>query len=130
MSIKLKEARTLLLDTNNLCDECDWEFFLIELGTLVSQRFTTGYVLCEAENMGWRHLSGYKVFECDLNDTLEDLGRSFLNAFCPDCDWSARVYSYKNDTGLYLNVTHHDNPVSGDDYYLTPIDEETYDKMS
>ena len=114
---------------DSTASELDWECFLIDVGVLVEKRFTTGYVKCTAEDMGWRHLSGYKVFKCDTNDSYEDIGRRFVNSFCPNCDWSADVYSLNNSRGLFFRVTHHDNPVNGDKYYLMPISERTYNQL-
>lgn len=107
-------------------DEFAYEDFKITLAPIVEKIFTTGYVKCSAENMGWRRVSGYKVFIFDPQvRTVSD----FLSNFMPDTDWSCQVFRAVNGHGLYFNVTHHDNPVSGDEYYLTPISENTYNRL-
>lgn len=110
------------------CDEFELEGFLFALGTMIKSRFKTGYVKCRAENLGWRHLSGYRVFTCDINRPVKDVARSFLNNFMPDCDWCATVYSLNGGEGLYFNVYHHD--AQGESYYLTPISQRTYERLS
>lgn len=116
-----------LLEIEPYPDEFEWEDFLIALGTLVKKRFNTGYVKCEANNLGWRHLSGYKVFSCDISNNEERVGGSFLSSFMPDCEWSARVYSLNSGKGLYFSVSHHD--AQGESYYLTPISFRTYERL-
>lgn len=124
----MKISKKPILEIEPYPDEFEYEDFCIALGTLIKQRFKSGYVKCSAENLGWRHLSGYKVFECDTTRDEESVARSFLNSFMPDCDWSARVYSLNSGKGLYFNVSHHD--AQGESYYLTPISERTYERLS
>lgn len=116
-----------LLEIEPYPDEFEFEDFCIALGTLVKERFKSGYVKCTAENLGWQHRSGYKVFECDLDHNEERVARSFLNSFMPNCDWCARVYSMNSGKGLYFSVSHHD--AQGESYYLTPISERTYERL-
>ena len=118
-----------LLEIDPYPDEFEYEDFVISLGELVKQRFKSGYVKCSAENMGWRNLSGYKVFECDTDENSERVGQNFLNSFVPNCDWCASVYSLNGGKGLYFSLSHHDSP-TGESYYLTPISERTYDRLS
>lgn len=116
-----------LLEIEPYPDEFEWEDFLIALGTLVKKRFSTGFVKCEANNLGWRHLSGYKVFAFNSEANEERAGGSFLSNFMPDCEWSATVYSLNNGKGLYFSVSHHD--AQGESYYLTPISFRTYERL-
>ena len=119
-----------LLDIEPYPDEYEEEDFLIALGALIKQRFKTGYVKCQAENLGWQHRSGYKVFECNADEkrTNYTLGIEFLRNFMPNCDWCATVYSLNNGKGLYFSVSHHD--AQGESYYLTPISARTYERLS
>ena len=110
-------------------DESSWNDLMIALGTIIKKRFKTGYVKCRAENMGWRKASGYKVFKCNTDREEDYVGADFLSKFTPDCEWSAKVYSL-DSRGLFFTVTHHDNPVNGDRYYLTPISARTYERLS
>ena len=123
----MKISKRPLLEIEPYPDEITWEHFIEYLGFLVKKRFNTGYVKCEAENLGWRHLSGYKVFHINTEADVERLGGSFLTNFMPDCEWSARVYSLNNGKGLYFNVSHHD--AQGESYYLTPISFRTYERL-
>lgn len=109
-------------------EEVGWNDFMLALGSVIKSRFTTGYVKCRAENIGWRHLSGYKVFKCDTNRPEDYVAADFLRNFMPNCDWSAQVYSLNGGIGLYFSVSHHDS--MGESYYLTPISERTYDRLS
>lgn len=120
-----------LLELEPYSEECTWNDFMIELGTLIKERFKTGYVKCSAYNMGWRNLSGYKVFRCytDSKEDADYVAADFLRSFIPDCEWSARVYSLNSGKGLYFCVCTHDSP-TGESYYLTPISERTYDRLS
>ena len=117
-----------ILELEPYADELDWEDFCLELGFLIKERFKTGYVKCLAENLGWRHLRGYKVFTVDINDPEEKLARIFLNQFTPNCDWSALVYSLNGGKGLCFKLSHHD--AIGETYYLTPISQRTYRSLS
>lgn len=125
----MKISKKPILEIESYPDEFEWEDFLESLGTLVKKRFKTDCVKCTAKNLGWRHLSGYKVFKCDTNRPANEVGAQFISNFMPDCEWSARVYSLNSGKGLYINATHHDNPVSGDEYYLTPISFRTYERL-
>ena len=109
-------------------EESDWNSFMIALGALIKRRFTTDYVWCKAENIGWQHVSGYKVFKCDTNRPEDYVAADFLNNFMPNADWSARVYSLGGGKGLYFSVSHHD--AQGESYFLTPISARTYERLS
>ena len=110
-------------------DEIAWEEFLYTLASYIRARFPSGYAKVNAENIGWRHLSGYKMIKFDLDKDYDDLAREFLFQFCPDCEFNAVVFSITNRRGLYFNVTHHDNPVSGDHYYIVPASRRTYERF-
>ena len=116
-----------ILEIEPYPDEFEWEGFLISLGTLIKKRFKSGCVKCSAENLGWRHLSGYKVFAFNPNGSERQVAGSFLNSFMPDCEWGARVYSLNRGKGLYFSVSHHD--VQGESYYFTPISFRTYERL-
>lgn len=124
----MKISKNPILRLEPYADEVDWNSFLVLLGSLVKKRFKTGYVKCRVENQGWRHLSGYKMFECDISKEDNQVGAEFLSEFMPNTDWSATVYSLNRGQGLYFSVSHHD--VQGESYYLTPISDRTYEKIS
>lgn len=117
-----------LLEIEPYPDEFDWELFLQDLGCYIKQRFKSGYVKCQAENIGWQRRSGYKVFTVDTTDPEKKLARVFLNQFTPNCDWCATVYSLNDGKGLYFSLSHHD--AQGESYYLTPISQRTYRRLS
>lgn len=121
-------AKKPMLELEPYSEECTWNDFMIALGSVIKSRFKTGYVICRAENLGWRHLSGHKVFKFNPDREEDYVAADFLRAFMPNCDWSARVYSLNRGKGLYFNVSHHD--AQGESYYLTPISERTYDRLS
>ena len=121
-------SKKTILELEPYSEESTWNDFMLELGVLIKHRFKTGYVKCSAENMGWRHLSGYKVFKCDTNREEDYVAADFLRSFMPDCDWSARVYSLNGGKGLFFSVSHHD--AQGECYYLTPISQRTYERLS
>ena len=123
----MKISKNPLLVIEPYPDEFDWEDFIISLGALVKKRFPTGFVKCEANNLGWRHLSGYKVFACDVFKDDKLAGESFISNFMPDCEWSATVYSLNGGKGLYFSVSHHD--AQGESYYLTPISFRTFERL-
>lgn len=124
----MKISKKPLLEIEPYADEYDWEDFCIALGALIKERFKTGYAKCLVENLGWRHLTGCKVFECDTSKNMIEVAKDFLNSFMPNCDWCATVYSLNSGKGLYFSVSHHD--AQGESYYLTPISERTYDRFS
>ena len=126
----MRVSKKPLLELEPYCEDYEWEDFLFSLGVLIRDRFETGYVKCSAENMGWRKLKAYKVFECDINESPINIARNFLFSFMPNCDWSTTVYSLNSGRGLFFTVTHHDNPVGGDRYFLTPISQRTYERLS
>ena len=123
----MNTSKKPILEIEPYPDEFEWEAFCVTLGTLVKKRFPTGFVKCQAENLGWRHLSGYKVFACDIYKDNKRAGESFLSSFMPDCEWSATVYSLNGGKGLYFSVSHHD--AQGESYYLTPISFRTYERL-
>lgn len=124
----MNTSKKTILELEPYADEVDYVDFCIALGTLIKQRFKTGYVKCTAENLGWQHRSGYKVFECDTDQKNGKVARDFLRSFMPDCDWCARVYSLNKGKGLFFSVSHHD--AQGECYYLTPISQRTYERLS
>ncbi len=124
----MKIGKKLLAQYEPYGDEFAWEDFLYEVGELVKKRFARGYVKCEATNLGWRHLSGFKVFSYDSDQDNTEAARSFLHQFTPDCAWSADVYSLNEGKGLYFRVSHHDAP-TGESYYLMPIAQSTYERL-
>lgn len=127
--ISMTISKKPLLELEPYSEEYEWNSFMIALGTLIKERFKTGYVKCSAKNMGWRNLSGYKVFKCDTDREEDYVAADFLRSFVPDCDWCASVYSLNGGKGLYFNLFHHDSP-TGESYYLTPISERTFDRLS
>lgn len=116
-----------LLELEPYPDEFDYMEFCIRLSEIIRKRFTTGYVKCRAENIGWQRRSGYKVFKCDITQDSVRLGESFLANFMPNCDWSATVYTLNKGKGLYFSVSHHD--AQGESYYLSHITERTYERL-
>lgn len=116
-----------ILEIEPYPDEIEWEDFLIALGTLIKERFKSGYVKCEANNLGWRHLSGYKVFSVNIEADVIRVAGEFLSSFMPNCEWCANVYSLNRGKGLYFSVSHHD--VQGESYYFTPISFRTYERL-
>lgn len=125
----MKIGKRTLLEIEPYADELEYDDFMLMLGEIVAKRFKTGYVKCSAENMGWRNLSGHKVFEFDYNGDFRSIARDFLNGFTPDCDWCATVKSLNDGKGLYFRLSTHDSPM-GESYYLTPISERTYERLS
>lgn len=121
-------SKNPILEIEPYPDEIEWEDFCIVLGSYIKQRFQTGYVKCQAENLGWQHRSGYKVFEFEPKPTCKDTAESFLSNFMPNTDWCATVYSLNGGKGLYFSVSHHD--AQGESYYLTPISARTYERLS
>ena len=116
-----------LIEIDPYPEDPEWEVFCEQIGALVKKRFTTDYVKCQGENLGYRHLSGYKVFKCKHSTSDYETGRDFLFSFMPDTDWCATVYSLNSGKGLYFRVSHHD--AQGESYYLTPISERTYERL-
>lgn len=117
-----------ILEIEPYAEDFEYFDFCLFIGVLVKKRFKTGFVKCSAENLGWQHRSGYKVFECDIYKDAISVGIQFLDSFMPDCDWCATVHSLNNGKGLYFSVSHHD--AQGESYYLTPISRRTYERLS
>ena len=126
-NLSMKISKKPLLELEPYADEVDYVDFCIALGTLVKERFKTGYVKCTAENLGWQHRSGYKVFECNTDRPENIVVMDFLYSFMPNTDWCATVYSLNKGKGLYFSVSHHD--AQGESYYLTPISQRTYERL-
>lgn len=121
-----KPILTLGYDYEEEDVEFEYEFFHEELGFIVKKRFPTGCAYVAAEDVGWRRMSadGYIKFDIDEKYT-ENVGINFLRDLKPKTsECTIQVYKYKK--GLYLNIKHHDNPVNGDRYFLTPCAESTY----
>lgn len=121
-------SKNPILEIEPYPDDFEYEEFCTALGTLVKQRFPAGYVKCKAENLGWQHRSGYKVFEYGTDQDYYKTAIEFLNSFMPKTDWCATVYSLNGGKGLYFSVSHHD--AQGESYYLTPISRGTYERLS
>ena len=125
----MKISKKPLLELTNDCEEYEWYDYMTVLGELVKKRFSEkGYVKVEAKNMGWRRASAWKVIKIMQSPVLLDLGESLMLGIAPSCTWNATVYSM-NGRGLYINIRYHDNPVNGDEYYVTPIAERTYNRL-
>lgn len=125
----METSKNPILEIEPYPDSFDYDCFLTALGTYIRERFKTGYVKCQAENMGWQRRSGYKVFKCNVSPMdNREVARDFLDSFMPNTDWCATVYSLNRGKGLYFSVSHHD--AQGESYYLTPISERTYNRLS
>ena len=126
----MKISKKPLLEFRNDCEDYEWSDYMTLLGELVEKRFSKkGYVKVEAKNMGWRRASAWKVVKIMQSPVLLDLGECLIFAIAPDrANWGATVYSL-NGVGLYINIKHHDNPVGGDEYYINPIAERTYNRL-
>ena len=124
----MKISKKPIMELEPYSEEHEWNDFMIALGTLVKERFKTDYVKCRGENLGWQHRSGYKVFKCNTDREEDYVGADFLRSFMPNTDWSATVYSLNGGKGLYFSVSHHD--AQGESYYLTPISQRTYERLS
>lgn len=124
----MKISKKPILEIEPYPDEFEWEDFCVALGVFIKERFKTGYVKCSAENLGWQHRSGYKVFGCNTDQSNYLTAIEFLNKFMPKTDWCATVYSLNGGKGLYFSVSHHD--AQGESYYLTPISRGTYMRLS
>ena len=85
-------------------DLCD---YLTEL----MKRNPHGGWKAEANNFGWRSLSGHKFFHAET-------GQDLLREVLPDCECTFTVYRYGK--GLAINNAHHDSPVGKEWYYITP----------
>ena len=78
----MTKSKNPILEIEPYPDEAEWEDFCIVLGSYIKQRFQTGYVKCSAENLGWQHRSGYKVFEFELKPTAKTRQRASSETLC------------------------------------------------
>lgn len=96
-----------------------WEDFCQDLGEHFKKKFKSFCAKVSYRNLGWRNTSGTSSIE--IPETLTSaMGRDLIQRLAPKSgDFTVQVYSYKN--GLEFRIKHHDNPVNGDEFYLTPI---------
>ena len=122
-------SKSPLLEIDSCADEIEYIRAMTEFGLLVQKRFAkNSYARVKAENMGWSRRSGFKVFEVDRDLYPYETGVDFIGNIAPHSDYRAKVYSL-DGRGFYINILHHDNPVNGDDFYIVPISEKTFDRL-
>ncbi|MGL5913260.1 MAG: hypothetical protein ACRCZB_03775 [Bacteroidales bacterium] len=92
------------------------------VGVQFENLFESACFKVDAVNIGWQKMSGYKYVDLRNFDykAFDEIGRKVLNTVF-NYSYSYSMTCYKCDNGLYINVKHHDNPVNGDKYYLTPL---------
>lgn len=106
-----------------------WESFQDDLDSLMTETQKAiksdnnpGYWLDTAKGMGWRNLSGQKVFS--VNTTND-----FLEAITPNtCDYSISIHK-GGKTFFYARISHHDAPM-GEWHKIQAIPEARYNKLN
>jgi len=94
--------------------------FFNYLQEIIDEKNPDGYWYVRGENMGWRNLSGYSVFQ--TNDA-----QTFFDKVTPNTsDLTFRSYEYGKN-GLFISVSHHDSPM-GESLYAFPITPEQYEE--
>lgn len=106
-----------------------WESFQDDLDNLMTETQKAknsdnnpGFWLDNAKGMGWRNLSGYKVFS--VNTTSD-----FLEAITPrNCDYSISIHK-GGKTFFYARISHHDAP-TGEWHRIQAITEARYNQLN
>lgn len=82
-----------------------WDYLLETLSEKLNQINPDGYWHCEAENFGWRNLSGYKDFEADD-------AKTFLSHILPKTECTFDIYIDDSHPFNKISITnyHHDSP--------------------
>ena len=106
--------------------ECAWDNYSHALTVLVTTRFKEHCIKVSRDITRWNgnRYGGYKCADCIEN------GEDLMNCIFPRGMGESHVYvySYRGGKGLALRVTHHDNPVNGDWYYVVPVKQSTVDR--
>lgn len=113
-----------------------WGDFLNTVGDALDKAAPKGYIRIDGSNLGWRGLSGHKYLDVSYDDkrkvylnTPEKRARYLLNNIVCDSDSSIQMATHGRH-GLYFNITHHDNPVSGDCFDISPVSRREYDEAA
>lgn len=97
--------------------EWEWDQVQYDINEAMGNR---AFWKAEGTNMGWRNLSGSKVFQADNSKEL-------LEAVLPETELTLTVW--KHYKGFKLKVSHHDSP-TGEYYIIKPISEQEYIKSN
>lgn len=102
-----------------------WELAAGELESLWEQfkaavPSETGYYTISGSNMGWRHLSGQRIVEEDVENLYEQIS---VNS-----EWSQRWTFVPHAGTLVARQSHHDAP-TGESYTITPATEMEIDDL-
>jgi len=88
------------IEVSNNLDDWDWEDALYQVDYLVDP---SGSWHVDAENIGWRNMSGEKDFTCNsASDWLREVAGF-------DCAWSMQIMVHDQDN-ITAYVYHHDSP--------------------
>ena len=94
-----------------------WEFFTESLSEEMGKNI---YWADNAKGVGWRGLTGSKVFEAEN-------GQKLIDAITPKTsEFSLRIY--KHSKGLKIIISHHDAPM-GETHLIRPLSAKQYDKL-
>ena len=125
-----KMNRKLLCSNDDLSeDDYSTDNFLYNLGKLLKKKFKSGYIHVIGKNLGWRHLNGETYARFDTEQSFEGAAEQIIRQIFPQTSsWSASVFVHPvlKAKGLEIRVTHHDNPVNGDCFLLSPCAESTW----
>ncbi len=95
----------------------EWENFIDGLSEYMGKN---EYWTDNAANMGWRHLTGSKVF------AAAD-GLALIRAISPDTDCSYTFWKYR--TGFKVKLSHHDAPM-GETHIIKPLTEKQFNTLT
>jgi len=98
--------------------QTQWEGFTEYLAELMGENT---YWIDNATRMGWRSLSGHKVFEAGD-------GQMFVDKITPNTsDFSLTIW--KHYKGFKVRISHHDAP-TGEYHVVKPLSEAVYNKLT
>lgn len=101
-----------------------WQFqyddLLYQLSEIIKTKNINGYWKATMDNFGWLHQNGYKYFTATT-------GQDLLTQILPQTDCQYRIYQYGK--GLAIQNFHHDSPTGNEWYYITPVNETTYERQ-
>lgn len=94
-----------------------WDYFTEAVTDLMDNK---EHWIDNASRIGWRSLSGHKVFKADN-------GEDFIRRISPDTDCMYRISKYYS--GFKIRISHHDAPM-GELHIVKPISEKLYQKLT
>ena len=108
------QEEKVYLEGSNVCEDYEWEDLCDDMTNLMNRINPGGDWHCDLSNFGWRGTSGHKDFGANT-------GGDLFSEILPNTECYFRVYDRGDE--IHIENFHHDRPMGGEWYVLTPQSE-------